>query len=708
MADEKWSLDEVTARYLEAKSNGTPKETLSWFLDQHGYTPASLTMAAERQGKKDNALPPEEIEQGGGFWNKVMDGVKYSEGMANNLMTGGSWGLTVPLRALGRWGGSKISDSPETYAESLSAIQAQDRKWADENPTMATTTEGSGAIASGAVAAKALTTGIKQLAPVAGKTITNFAKRVLPQSMLGAAEGTGIATAKGENPLLGTIFGVGGGAAGELAGPLLSKTKKVIFGPAIPKNPAVPTPFQSKKAPSKADIEAEQMIEEVDLKDGVTPEMKQQKLQEYADHNLEGEVQKVDIMGKKGQELAGTIMRHGSKVPDKAEKELVARAGRVRGHLYKFLQQASGGTRMSLDEGKDVFKKAAKEESQPLYNAAFYHGGKKSGGMRTVSSPELNELFKMSEFKSAYKRAIKIAGNDKPPVTLPPIPKGGFKEGHQFPVYALDKVKKAINTKFGQGFLNPDPNVQAMSSSMGAHNNDMLDIIGDVVPEYKQAREIYAGSMEFKDASELGEKLFDSGDSFDKIYQHGNKLKTESERREFRSAAFNVLAKKIEGSSVNPKGMAQFFTIPENLRKLELIIPDPEKRGIFMRQTELLSDFVDVKNKIVGGSQTAEKLAADAAEADLTELAKFGGNVATRNYSGLAQQAAGLGSQTKRGARLDSAGGKVYQQGRGNILTNEAGSKATNEMLKKQMRNQTLLSGGMGGGMTSLLNSENQ
>ena len=708
MAKEKWSLEEVTTKYMDASARNTPAEDLDWFVRQHGYTPASFKMAVERQGKKDD----------GGFWNTVMDGVKYFNKAGDSLMTGNTFGISVPARAVGRWAKKGLRsldvvpgldvEPAESFSESMDAIQAEDKKWADENPKAAMATEMLGAVAGGAGAAKALTSAIPKLAPVAGRPVMNFAKRAVPEALVGAGEGAGIAAAKDENALAGSIFGLFGGAAGEAIGPLAGIAKRKIFGPAVAKNPAVPPPFQSKKPPTSAEIKAEQMIEEVDLKDGVTPEIKNQRLAEYAEHGLEGEVQKVDIMGKKGQELAGTIMRHGSKVPDKAETALVKRAGRVRGHLYKFLQQAAGGGRMSLKEGKDVFKKAAKEESEPFYNASFYNGGAKSGGMRTVSSPELNDLFKMPEFKSAYKRAIKIAANAKPPVALPPIPKGGFKEGHKFPVYALDKVKKAINTKFGRGFLSPDSNVVAMSSSMRAHNNDMLDIISKTVPEYKQARELYAGSMEFKDATEFGEKLFDSGDSFDKIYEHGAKLKTESERREFRNAAFNVLAKKIEDSSTNPKGMAQFFMNKQNMHKLELLIPDPEKRGIFLRQTELLSGFVDVKNKIIGGSQTAEKLAADAAEADLNELAKFTGNVATRNYSGLAQQATNLGSTGRRASRLDEAGKKVYQQGRGNVLVDEAGSRATNELLKKQMRGNTLLSGGLGGGATSLLNSDNQ
>jgi hypothetical protein len=141
------------------------------------------------------------------------------------------------------------------------------------------------------------------------------------------------------------------------------------------------------------------------------------------------------------------------------------------------------------------------------------------------------------------------------------------------------------------------------------------------------------------------------------------------------------------------------------MKKLELLIPDPEKRGIFMRQTELLSDFVDVKNKIIGGSQTAEKLASDVAEEDLNEGLKAVGNLASRNYTGLGQQLNNLGNTTARAARLDAAGEKVFAQRTPDIRNNQQGSKITNELLKKQMTGRSLLQGGVTGGGASLMNS---
>ena len=233
----------------------------------------------------------------------------------------------------------------------------------------------------------------------------------------------------------------------------------------------------------------------------------------------------------------------------------------------------------------------------------------------------------------------------------------------------------------------------------------MLDIIGETVPDYKEARRLYAGQMELKDATELGKKLFDSGDSMDKLFEFSTKLKTESEKKAFRNAAFNVLSKQIEASSGNQKGMAQYFLNEQNMHKLSLLIPDPEARGIFIRQNELLSGFVDVKNKVLAGSQSVEKLAADAAEEEMNQGARAAANIATRNPAGLMLQAQGLGGGARRAARLDEAGSKMYQQTSPKIQTDHEGSLVTNKLLKDQMRNRSLLSGAGAGGGASLMNS---
>jgi len=691
------TLPEITSSVLKARKNNTPEETISRFLSQRGYTTQSFTKAVNNQTAKEEVKPVKEQEQGGGFWDTVTDGLEYFNKAGDSFLMGRTFGLTVPARAAGRYAKSNLVDEePISFSGAVDSVQAEDKQWRGENPNMAMGTEIAGAMAGGMdIVPKA---GI--MAPVAGQGKMNLVKGATSLGAAGAIEGGGIAAAKDENIGKGTILGSIAGAGGAILMPAAKWITKKLFDPVMKKLGKTP-----KKDLTQAEIEGEQMLEEVDMKDGLTVIQKEMKLAEYKKLGLGDEVMEVDLLGKKGQNLAGTIMRQGDKIPAAAEKSLVERAGRVRQNIYDFLQDATGGTRGSMKKAGDTFKAAAKEESASVYDAAFYVKGKSGGTMRKVSDTGLNKLFKMPEFKSAYKRAVKIAANDKPPVILPPIPRGGFKEGHQFPVYALDKVKKAINTKFGRGFLSPDSNVTAMSSSMRAHNNDMLDIIGKFNDEYKQAREIYAGSMEFKDANELGQKLFDSGDSFDKAYEYSTKLKTESEKREFRNAAFNVLAKKIESSSVNPKGIAQFFMSKENMRKLEILIPDPEKRGIFLRQNELLSGFVDVKNKIVGGSQTAEKLAADAAEEEMNQGLRAVSNVMNRNPAGLALQAQELGSGARRAGRLDEAGSKMYQQTSPKIQADHESSLITNKLLKNQMRGKSLLSGATTGGGSSLINS---
>lgn len=693
------TLPDITRRVIEARQGGTSEDVIEGFLKKRGYTPASFETAVNNQTKKENEKGVGDADWS--FWDTVTDGLQYFNKATDSLITGRTFGLAIPARAVGRWAAKNMpwrdESEAETYSESVKAIQAEDKEFADENPNVAMGTEMVGAMAAGPEIVGGLVKKVPALMPVAGQTVRNVGKGVALHGPVGMVEGTSLAAAKDENLYLGAGAGGIGGALGELAMPLLKWAVKKFTTP-IKKKLGKPV----EKELSSAEIKGEQMLEEVDKKDGVTLVQKDMRLQEYEALGLGDEVMEVDLLGKKGQGLAGTIMRKGDKIPDDAETKLVARAGKVRQYLYDFLQEATGGTRMSLKQADDVFRKTAKEESTPVYNEAFYTKGK----FRTVSDTDLNALFKMPEFKKAYKRAQYLAKHDTPPVKLDPMPKNGFPEGHEFPVYALDKVKKALSSKFGKdSIFHPDSNVKALAGQMTQHKNNMLDIIEKYNPEYKQARDTYAGYLELKDATEMGKKLFDSEDAFDKFYEHSTKLRTNGERAEFRNAAFNVLSKKIESSSVNPKGMSTFFTSPQNMKKLELLIPDPEKRAKFLRQNELLSGFVDVKNKIVGGSPTAEKLAADAGEEEMSQGIRAVSNIANRNPAGLAQQATDLVAGTQRGARLDEAGKKMYQQKTPNIQAAHEDSLLTNQVLKSKMRKGLLDQGAGAAGGASLLNS---
>ena len=147
MEKEKWSLEEVTSQYMGATARNTPQKDLDWFLAQHSYTPESFKLATERQGGKDKELPPEELEQGGGFWNTVMDGVTYFNKASDSMMTGRTFGLSVPARAKGRWAKKGLRSTgvvpfmdeqpAEWPLESLAAVQAEDKRFADENPKTA-------------------------------------------------------------------------------------------------------------------------------------------------------------------------------------------------------------------------------------------------------------------------------------------------------------------------------------------------------------------------------------------------------------------------------------------------------------------------------------------------------------------------------------------------------------------------------------------
>ena len=686
------TLPEITSKVMEARGNGTSEEVIQDFLKLRGWTTKRWEEAVNKQTKKEDAMPEEQKKEGGSFWDTV-------DGGLDSFMTGRTFGLAVPARAAGKWLGSRVKSGrePISFSEAVDEVQTEGKEFAEENPKTAMGMEIAGSMAGGMdIVPKA---GV--LAPVAGQTVRNLGRGVGVHGPLGALEGYGLSAAKDENTVMGTIAGAIGGIGGEALVPIGKWIGSKIITPI--KNYISPPKQKGlfkKSGFTEAEKRGEQILEEVDVEDGITLDMKNKKLIEYKDNDLGSEVMGLDLMGKKGQGLAGTIMRHGGQVPAKAEIALTKRAARIRQNLFNFLQDASGGSRVSLKKVGDDLRKSASVKSKPVYQKAFYKAGERAKGMRTVAHPELDRLFKLPEFKTAYNDAVYLAKNDIDPVELAPFPKEGFPAGHEFPVYALDKVKKAIYSKFRGYQYSPDKNVVMLGSSMTHHKNRMLDAIGESIPEYKKARDIFAGEMEELDAHELGQKLFDSGDSMDKLYEFSTQLTTQSEKDAFRNAAFNVLSKKIESAATeqNPKGIAQYFLNEQNYHKLSLVIPDLAKREKFKRQTELLSGFAEVKNKILGGSPTAEKLSADVAEEDVHEGLRFAANVANKNVLAVADQAQKIGGGTRRAKRLDHAGETAYAQKGGEVWPKLNQNQITNRALRNQMRFQNLLQGSAGAG----------
>jgi len=711
------TLPDITSQVLKGRQDNMPEEEISKFLKKRGWTTDRLTKAINKQTTKDEAMTEKQAQEGGGFWDTVNGGLEYFNKATDSILLGRTFGLSVPARAVGRYAKSKfVDDESISFSDAVDSVQDEDKEFSKENPNTAMATEMVGGMAGGAD----LVLKAGALAPVAGQTLMNFGKGAATQVPAGMVEGGGIAIAKDENAYFGAAAGLLGGLGGEVIAPAAKYLGDKIFTPI--KNYFSKTPS---KTISKAETKGEQLLEKMDNKDGITLKAKRQQLAEYEKNGLGDMVMGVDLQGEQGKNLAGTVLRYGDTVPDKAKKALTERAGKVRGRLKDFLHDATGGERVSLKETGENFRKSASKKSKESYNAAYYVDGVKKNGMLAIKDPRIDELFKLPDFQKAYQRAIDIAANAKPPYKLPPFPmkvefmknsqgkhildelgkKIPIEKDAEWSVFALDKVKKALYTKYDGFIYSANDMVKAKGGDIISYKNDMLSYIEDSVPAYKKARDTYAGEMELKDAKELGEKLFDSGDSMDKIFEYSTKLKTESEKREFRNGAFNVLAKKIESSSKNPMGMTDYFLNEQNMHKLTMIIPDKEARDKFIKQTELLGGFVEVKNRLVGGSQSLEKAAADATEADLSEGTKFIGKAARRDFAGMAEQAQGFGQQSARGERLDVAGDKIYRQETPSIYMDQNDSLLTNQALKKGMRGQSILSGGAGGAGTSLINS---
>jgi hypothetical protein len=277
----------------------------------------------------------------------------------------------------------------------------------------------------------------------------------------------------------------------------------------------------------------------------------------------------VDLLNEQELIDAGALLRKGNpegKVVGPAINKLKERLTTIKEKSGDYLSEAMGHPkRESMLKLSDDLQEAARLKSEPHYNQSFYEYKKeyvinsKTGkpeidpstgspkfeyvvddagkrvfdksraGLRTISDDRLDELFMNEEFRDAYEKVVEIArkstvGGKSPKVLLEELPTMEALEANmklvppfktpmgRYSVYALDKVKKFLDTKYkGSQLPGADTVTAELASDIRTLKHQMLDIMTEKDESYKTARGIFRGEQELDEAKQLGEDLFKRG-----------------------------------------------------------------------------------------------------------------------------------------------------------------------------------------------------
>jgi hypothetical protein len=715
MAEEdKDELARVSKNYLLALNSDeyTEQDAINYLKDR-GYDSPDRSFAQELKEKKNDK----------GFWEGIASsiggGLKKFNEITDSTIDAATWGTTIYLNA-----GVKSVKEGIPFDRALGQVRSARKKVREEHPILTGIGEAVGFVGSGMGSVGSLQKAVPILKTAPGQTLKNLPKEIVTGSGTAAAESGFTALAKGEDAGAATAFGLMFGAGGGTLPALFTGTKNMIKAF---KGSAFDTTTGSQGGWEK--------VSKWFTKDGEVKPTVTAKINRADELGMGDDMMAVDLLNEQELIDAGALLRKGNpegKVVGPAINKLKERLTTIKEKSGDYLSEAMGHPkRESMLKLSDDLQEAARLKSEPHYNQSFYEYKKeyvinsKTGkpeidpstgspkfeyvvddagkrvfdksraGLRTISDDRLDELFMNEEFRDAYEKVVEIArkstvGGKSPKVLLEELPTMEALEANmklvppfktpmgRYSVYALDKVKKFLDTKYkGSQLPGADTVTAELASDIRTLKHQMLDIMTEKDESYKTARGIFRGEQELDEAKQLGEDLFKRGlNGPDAQYLLKQNITNPEELAQYKVGAYNSLVDMIEKSGKdvkNPKGVVDFFEDPQNLDKLDLILTNPNLtkaqndtlKWRFIDRMEVMGNRIYVAHHLTGGSQTATRLAAEGGLAQ--QAIRAGTSVARRDIPGMISQGVDMVRPGMIAKQADAQGQHVFQQGAGQI-----------------------------------------
>lgn len=292
---------------------------------------------------------------------------------------------------------------------------------------------------------------------------------------------------------------------------------------------------------------------------------------------------------------------------------------------------------------EDSLTAQLRNNAKGLYEKAYAHGD--------VDDPRIVEVLKNPQFKAFFDKARSIAdteaqtaklkGEDPLKFALPEIykPSGRFDASGaeildlvKLPdVRTLDYIKRGIDATIDSGFRG-----QGMSTAEASALRDLrkqfVNAIDENVPDYKLARQTYAGDLEILDALRMGKDQFKSLDQ-EQIKKMVDAMGS-GEKDAFRTGVARSIYDTIMVPSNNPNTAQRVIGSPDMQKKLSALFDNPAEFDLYkaalMRESQLFGE----SNKILGNSATARRQELGKSLEDDTGMIESAMAAATGNFSG--------------------------------------------------------------------------
>lgn len=509
------------------------------------------------------------------------------------------------------WLRSRLGD--ESYEDALKKIRGEYGRFSEQYPITSFVSELGGGVLPGAAmmvmpggqpAGAAQITGT--LSRLAARPIT---KAVATGATTGAISGAGSATEEGRGA--GALFGGGMGAAFGAALPPL-----IRGGSSFAKWAAERLAPSSARSTEKAAQKLTEAMGEARL----TPQQIELAMRQDRAMGVPSVVANVDPALA---DLAETIAQRTGRGTRTVEQALTQQQAGGRERVF---QQARRGLQPGdyyAEEERLI--NDLRSKAGPAYQRAYAVG--------EVDDPQIMEMLTLPQFKGAWDTARKIAESDAAAAKVNAMRSGQPFDPNQFKlrdiykvqydpqtgapigvdiagtvpdVRTLDYMKRALDAQITAGYKSDNAATLASASAMKDLRNALRDRTKDVVPEYRQALDTYAGDREILDALQSGYKDFGKLDHEEVAKLVGGM--TNAEKDAFRTGVVRDLYGRIftTGRNINA---AALLESPETKAKMEVLFDSPAHYRLFEAAVARESQLFKQANQILRGSQTGKRTA---------------------------------------------------------------------------------------------------
>ena len=458
----------------------------------------------------------------------------------------------------------------ELYKESQESLKSERKAFSEQNPITSTLLEAGGGMATGGLLGKNI---IQQ----GGKSLLRKGGEL---GLLGALEGGIYGAGVSEDDRL---QGAGKGAlVGGIAAPAIGMPLAKVADVAVPM-----VRNATRKIISTPRSQAEGLISDTVAREGLTPD---EIIQAYTRQGDVGTLMDTTIGLK---DLGRYARDRGAQAPRIAREVL---ENRQLGAVDRMIDAAQVATGKSADDYVGIIRKISEQrgaQAGPLYTKAFDE---------SVPSQKMKIMVEnRPSLRSAWKKARRIAEDE------------GLKDVTPFQQYHYTKM--ALDRQIERAMKTSKTEARALMKI----KNKFLNAMDEASPEYKQARDLYAGDSQLLDAANQGQDFMKlKADEIDELFNGFSA----SEKEMFRHGSIKGIVNNLEEASLTADPSRRLVNKKSMLKKLEHLFNSPADAERFINQAASERSFMESRNRVLQGSMTSTNLLQGPQPTNLVTIAR--------------------------------------------------------------------------------------